>query len=93
MKALFLIGAFVVALVAGLEETENKNVAPLSQILLRDTREAGKGNGKKQTRKKTAKKTEGTKTSTTGGRGKGKKQRTHKYTTTRLLKESSFKPC
>merc|ERR1711868_263633 len=49
MKAVFLLGAFALALVASLEQTENKNVAAPSDNLLRDTRDASaKKSGKKK---------------------------------------------
>merc|ERR1712112_71930 len=49
MKAVFLLGAFALALVASLEQTENKNVAAPSENLLRDTRDASaKKSGKKK---------------------------------------------
>ena len=73
MKAVFLLGAFALALVAGLEQTENKNVAAPSDNLLRDTRDASaKKSGKKKGPARKKRKNTGQR-KRKGQKGKGKK--------------------
>merc|ERR1711868_157182 len=91
MKAVFLLGAFALALVASLEQTENKNVAAPSDNLLRDTRDASaKKSGKKKGPARKKRKNTGQR-KRKGQKGKGKKTKNKNRRARKRKKERGAK--